>query len=67
MSAVDDLKPGNSVKAFEPKLPCKPFAWPKRPTHYPAKRPVKAYRIEVGENGDMPFIAHPTPFKNTLN
>lgn len=71
MSESDGIKPGEIIDAFEvihfPKGDG--FQWAKQPTHFPEQRLLTLYGIEVvDENGDpAPFIAHSTPFKNTLN
>lgn len=55
------------VKVFSPNLDL--LKWVKEPTHYPEITPINGtvYSIEVGENGDMPFFAHPSPNKRFMN
>lgn len=66
--SIEDSKIGDLVGTGDfVELEFGSFEWAKQPTHYPAKRPITLYGIEVGENGDMPFFASPMPYKNTLN
>ena len=65
-----DIKPGDTVKAFSANIPgFTNFEWVKKPTRIPEPRPVTLYGIEVedADGNPMPFIAHPKPFKDTLN
>lgn len=67
MSDIEDTKPGDVIETFSPSSKPDAFKWPKQPTHYPQKRPITLYSIEVGEDGDMPFFANPAPFRNSMN
>lgn len=65
-----NIKPGDTVKAFSPNITgFTKFEWVKKPTHTPQPRSVTLYGIEVedADGNPMPFIAHPKPFKDTLN
>lgn len=68
MSEDNDIKPGDTVEAFE--VSNSPsgggFQWTKAPTHIPPKRPVKVYTIELSDP-TLRIATSPTPYKNTLN
>jgi hypothetical protein len=66
MSDIEDIKPGDLVKAFELDHRTEPFQWAKTPTHIPAKRLVTVYSIEL-EDPTLRIATSPTPYKNTLN
>ena len=68
MGDSNDLKPGDLVDAFEAtKLPGgESPQWVKQPTHYPEKRPVIWYTIELSDP-TLRILARPKPFKDTLN
>ena len=68
--SVKDIKPGDMVRVFSPSdYGFQKFEWVKEPTHAPEPRTVTLYGIEVedADGNPMPFIAHPKPFKDTLN
>ncbi len=64
MSDDNDLKVGDTVIAFSATT-FPTFEWLKQPTHYPQKRAVTVYSLEI-EGGDR-FITGSVPFRNTMN